>query len=263
MKQIIAIIILAVGCAVLGYLYYQKFNEANELDNINRQNILAHNGELERYKKDSTEFVRKIASVESLAEKRHELLKEREERIISLTRQNIALQKIIDQGYADIDSTDTTAIPQYLIGKTYNFNVSRQFYNYNLSVTLDNPPFHRLVQNFYQDIELINYLSVNKDGIFSGYSNFEPSFVNDYIKISNMKIIIEKDEFYNLGKTKYNKWMFFIDGQVIQTDRSDFALGAEAIVNEQWKFGYKKGFGDNLHVFNVGYNLFNIVGERR
>lgn len=256
---IFALIVFVFLSGYLGYTIYQKNKELKMANAVYIQNELSKK-EIEILKKDSMVLYHKYAEVTNLNKEKNKILKQKDEKIISLVNTVVSIKEIVDslKGIA-VNEEDTTKVPYYLIGKKYLFSKETKFYSLIDTVTLDNPPFMKRNLTFFQDIGLDVYLTVNSEGSYSGYAKFIPDFVNDYINIKKLEVKLEKDEFYKMLKQPIG-WMFFVDGSTVIYSTGEFklALGISIIRNEQWKMGYRKVLNDNIHLIDFGYRFFSI-----
>ena len=258
---IIALIIFVCLSGYLGYIVYEKNKQLKMANLVYKQNE-ASKKELEVIRKDSVIMYHKYAEVTNILNDKEKILKEKNERIVSLTTANFYLHEIVDSlsGKVIISNgeQDKTIIPDYLIGKKYSFSSKKDFYSFNSIFILGNPPSENFSLKFFQDINQIFYLTVNKEGLYSGYTKFSPDFVNNYIVVKSLDVKIEKDDFYSMLKQPIS-FVFFLNGSMnLRQDKTAFAFGGSVVIQEKWKIGYQKILSENSHIISLGYKIFSI-----
>ena len=254
-------LMIIIGISIfLGYSLYKTKEELKQANSVYEQNELSKK-EIQRLKQDSIVWVQKYIEVTNLNKNKDKLLKQNNETIIFQDSKIIKLESIIESMSGLIVDTnnnkDTNKIPEFLIGKKLLFESKKDFYNIKSEVKLDNPPINKTELTFFDKIKLTSFISRNKEGKFSGYAKFSPSFINNYLSISEMDIEMEKDEFAGLLKPPI-AYQFFLDAGIIAKENTTLSFGATLIHNEKWKLGYQKSISENLHLLNIGYGVFSI-----
>lgn len=253
----IVAIIVAFICM---YIALRIYGESVISLKANEQNMLALNSRIEKYKLDSTTAYRRIAFVEDLnANLKNEngdlykLLKSKDEKIYSQTETIIRLKAIVDSGKGTIDSGKV--IPSNLLGTKLTFHKDNKFYKYDLEVWLFNPPAHFLYETF-TPFKQTTYVSRNKEGIWSGYTVFDPPWIKDYLDITNFEVKLDKDE-YGRIEEEVNRFKLdiLLGAGAHITDRLGAHFGGGILINNTHEVYYSKGIGDSFHYINYSYKF--------
>lgn len=244
----IVIIIVAV---VFVILYINSCSDKETLEKILRQNELAYNDSLKVLMYENELLYHKYAMVGSLKDSLTDIMKNNNEKILTLSKQMIYLQHIIKQGFGAYDSTTNVPVTPCL-GLKMNFVDSNAFYSLAFTVTVDTPKPKFDFQQKFNPFSITNYLTRNKDGIWSSYVKVDEAF-NEFIKIGDVKTIIDKDEYIDVENN--DKSLSFIptigfgiynDG-IVKTD-----IGLTGLI-DKYLIGYSKGIGNSFHFVKFGY----------
>lgn len=254
------LIIATASIILLLYLYIAAITDKKNAEILYNQNVIAFNDSLKLVKINGDSYYHKYVELQDVNAIKDEMINKhiadlvkRDEKILTLTKQNLALIDIISSGESEPDSN--TGIPEHLLGKVLKFKQNLDFYNYEISVTLGNPSFHNFYQSFYPDIGMYQYLTRNNKGEWSGYTKFEPDFVNKYLKITNARYIVEKDEYLQI-ETDKDKFRFnFISAiGLLITDDVKLMIGASVKLNNHI-LEYRKGINNSFHYAGYGYSF--------
>ncbi|OGU56695.1 MAG: hypothetical protein A2V66_16275 [Ignavibacteria bacterium RBG_13_36_8] len=257
-------IILSIICIVLGIILYNTVVDKNGALAISRQNQLALNDSLKIFKEENKTLYHKYAEVQKIDEikdrsiaKQVDILSKKDEKILTLTKQNIKLRDIINQGVQE--EPNTSEIPLNLVGHELTFKDSTDFYKYRIKVTLGNPSIHTFKQSFYNDILQTIHLTRNKEGEYSGYSEFEPEFVNNYLSINNIRFILDQDEFVRIeGDINKFRLTIFPSFGIFTFQPLYLHAGLKVLINRKHLVGYSHGIGNDLNLLEYGYG-FDII----
>lgn len=252
----IAIIILSLGLGVLGYLYYQERNRTENLEAIYSQNVTALNDKLKKIRADSTEMYHKYVEIqENLAEK-EKLLKERDETVLYLNEVIVNLNDIIEHGAGDIIPPDTPGTEFcYEEGTKFTFSNVTQYYSYWDTVFIGSPISHSLRVKI-NPFTMTNYLTRNDQGVWSGYTKIDPPAMRDFINITGMRVIVERDEFLGV-ESHINRFRLSVIPNIGLFIREAvyLKLGLGVLINDGHYFEYQKGVGNSWHYIDYGYKF--------
>lgn len=240
MKKYTPYIIICI-LLISGYILYNKIQKENA---INNQNLIA--------KLDSLVIVenglyKRLAFINKINDSLSKKIKKFGEEIIYKNNLVIQLQNQISEGFGEIDT-------HYIYlnnceGLKLTFSGENSFRKYDLLVTVDNPPYHKLIEK-YNPFALDVYLTRNKKGLYSGYAKVEDKY-SDYIKVKNMNVIMEKDEF-GIEKKQFLSLQGWLQANL---HNGNIHIGASGEFFEKYSVGYLGNFF-NAHSIILGYRFF-------
>jgi hypothetical protein len=262
-NKIISIIpyIIFLISIVLSILLYNTIKNRNKLEKVNHQNVLALNGKLEIYKRDSVVAYKRIASIENLNEKLKTenkelftLLENNKEIIMSQAKYIIKLEAIIDSGK---EATSTGHdIPNNILGKEIIFSNKDKnpFYDYEIKVTLGNPSTHKLSM-FFKDINMTSHITRNKDGVWAGYIETS-SEISKYLKIKQLSVVLDSDNYLSV-ESNLNKFHLdlMLGGGVFVFPQAYLHLGVGLVMNNTHCLYYSHGIGTSFNYLTYAYKL--------
>lgn len=244
---------------VIGLTYYMvsSITKNNELEKIYRQNELARDSLMKKIQIDSSTYYHKYASIQSDLVKKEEALKQRDEKILTMSTKEILLQKLIDSlsGRIVIMGKDTSGIPY---GSVLEFTKNNEFYFSKDSVFVERVPWIKKELEFIQ-FRQKDFITRNTEGKWSGYSKFEPEFVNKYLSITGLEVIVERDEFVRVESDidKFRLSLIPTFG-LLQKESPLLGGGLKALINKKHLIEVTKGLGNNWLWIGYGYT-FDIV----
>lgn len=254
MKDTLFIIaIVLAGLFFIGYL--QKCSDVDSTEQVLTQMEAAFGDSMKVIKIDNKELSQKVVDLSSMNSEYDNLLRGLEFDLFSKNREIIRLETIISSGYGTIDTT--IIIDSNCIGLKLEYEDSNPFRNLYVGVIVDNPPLFNTIEEF-QPFGLTTYLSRDKKGIWFGHAIVDEEF-QSYIKIGDMKVEIEKDEF----KDFYDNVSAFKMGpdMSLYSDfqkESIFNFGLRGLINETHDISLQKSINSNGWLFDYSY-LFNII----
>lgn len=242
------LIVLAVGLSVAIYFIVMHYKG---LDEVMRQNAAAMNDSLRILNQENATLYAKYASVSELNGALNNELGLSNEKVAWYVRENAKLIDIISSGTGTvIVDIDTSGVEK----KTLFFKDSTEFCAFEISVEVVDPPKYSLYQQF-KPFPITTFITRNKEGLWGSYVKIESPF-DKYIKITDVKTIMDRDEFDDRGSgTKSSLSITPLLSPIIDLGNMHLGLGAIAAINGKWSLGYSKGVGLNLHMFHIGYQI--------
>lgn len=253
-KLIVLLSILVIG---LTYFLVNSVTKNNQLEKIYRQNELARDSLMKKVQLDSSTYYHKYALIQSEVIEKEKQLKERSEKILTMSTKEILLKKLIDSlsGRIVVMGKDTNGIPY---GSILEFKDTKEFYSYKDSVHIERIPWIK------KELEFIKYrqkdfLTRNTEGKWSGYSKFEPEFVNKYLSVVSLDVIVERDEFVRVESDidKFRLSLIPTFG-VLQKEITLFGGGLKALINKKHLVEVTKGIGNDWLWVGYGWN-FDLI----
>jgi Txe/YoeB family toxin of Txe-Axe toxin-antitoxin module len=265
MKDIktILIIIFVVSTVLFGFSWYNSHQTAKEADLINKQNVAALNSEVEILKNDNTSAYKRIASVEDLNEKLSNnyselssLYEKEKLTVLSLSETIIQLKKDTSSSTGEI--TDSTKLPESVLGKELYFTGSNAFRSYKLWVILNNPPTHKLLTT-YMPFTFITTINRDADGQYSGVVSIDPPEIGSFLNIKDSKVAVDRDDFLRI-ENDINKFRLnlLLGGGIYTIPELYAHLGLGAEINRIHYITINKGLNTDLYLMNYFYK-FNII----
>ncbi|MHB8840993.1 MAG: hypothetical protein ACYC56_04255 [Candidatus Aquicultor sp.] len=253
-KLIILLSILVIG---LAYFLVSSISKNNQLEKIYKQNELALNDTLKVLRLQNETYYHKYASIQSQLTDKEKQLKERDEKILAMSTKEISLKKLIDSLSGTIVQLgkDTAGIPY---GSILEFKKNGEFYLSKDSVFIDRPPWIKKQLEFIK-FRQKDFLTRNIEGKWSGYSKFEPEFVNKYLSITNLDVIVERDEFVRVESDidKFRLSLIPTFG-ILQKETTIFGGGLKVLINKKHLVEVTKGIGNDWLWVGYGYS-FDVV----
>lgn len=240
MKKYIPYIIICV-LLVAGYLVYNKIQKENAISN---QNL---NAELDSLCVVEDGLYKKLAFIETINDSLSKKIKKFGEEIIYKNSLIIELKNQISEGFGTIDTHYVYL--EECKGVKLNFAGENSFRKYDLLVTVDNPPYHKLIEK-YNPFALDVYLSRNKKGLYSGYVKVEDKY-SEYIKIKDINVVMERDEFV-IEKKQFLSLRGWLQANL---HNGSIYAGASGEFFEKYSVGYLGNFF-NEHSVILGYRFF-------
>jgi hypothetical protein len=243
------LIFLLLTSGLLGYLYFSSAHNYKMLKGTYSQNILALNDSLKKVQYKNEEMYHKYIEFQDLSKEQTALLKNKDEKIKTLTTQVIQLNNVISDGTGVVYVHDTIkTIDSACIGLKLNFKKATEFYTYNLDVVINNPSYHRLDLQF-SPISLTTYLTRNKQGVFSSYFKVEPATLNKYIQITSARVQMEQDDYIPANKPEYG----FLPMINLSTHHVVSIGGGVQL--DKHIVGYLKGINSTAHSVFYAYRI--------
>lgn len=247
---IIGIVILIIS--ILFNIYLKRENDF--LMKKDKQNGLALK-DMELIKKENEELFHKYISVKDIPDSLNKMLKERNEKILLLTSTIIQLKDIIASGIGTV--SDTIKIKECL-GLKLHFTNETNFYKYNIDVLVEEPPIHNLFMSFKPIKGMKNFITANKEGIWSSYVEVPPEY-RDYITITDLQTIVDDKLFKDSHSIKIPRLSFYLNAGVLTSPAVSLSVGGGIIYDEN-VISYSKGIANNYHYINYGriFSSFNF-----
>jgi len=253
--KLIAFLCLLV--AGLTYFLVSSVSKNNQLEKIYQQNELTLNDTLKTLRLQNETFYHKYATIQSDLIEKEKQLKERDEKILTMSTKEILFKKLIDSlsGRIVKIGKDTSGVPY---GSILEFTMNNEFYWSKDSVFIERVPLIKKKLEFAK-FRLKNFLTRNTEGKWSGYSKFEPEFVNKYLSIATLEVIVDRDEFVRV-ESDINKFRLkLIPGiGLLQKETSLFAGSIGALINNKHFAQLAKGIGNDWIFISYGL-AFDIV----
>lgn len=253
-KLIVFLSLLVIG---LTYFLVSSISKNNQLEKIYKQNELALNDSLKIIKLQNETYYHKYASIQSNLLDKEKQLKERDEKILAMSTKEIALKKLIDSLSGTIVKLgkDTAGIPY---GSVLEFKKNNEFYTSKDSVFIERPPWIKKELEFIKYRQK-DYLTRNTEGKWSGYSKFEPEFVNKYLTITGLDVFVERDEFVRVESDidKFRLSLIPTIG-ILMKETTLLGAGLKALINKKHLAEITKGIGNDWVWVGYGYE-FDIV----
>jgi hypothetical protein len=217
---------------------------------ITEQNALAEQNKLRQL---NLTTYHKYVFIEDLKDSLIEELKQNEEIILAQSETIFKFKNIIEENEGTIiRDTIFVEVPFDCIGLRLGFSNSNNFYSYTDTITVDNPPTHKLSLSF-NPIKATSYLTRNEEGIWSGYLKLDEK-VSNYLKIGNFDIKVSEDLYLNNNSVPS---FSLIPNFIINTNytSTQFGLGLFGLINDAHLVGYGKSINTNFHTFTYGYKF--------
>lgn len=239
--------------AILAIVCFWLFKTNQELKitkEAYNQNALALGDSLRYEKSEKADLYTKYISILDANKYTTEELSAKNERVLALTKENLQLRDIIEQG-TGTTTTDTSGI------RYFTFKDKTDFYNYLIEVQDIDPPTYYFNIKF-NPLSLTNYITRNKEGIWSSYIKIDAPF-NKYLSVADIQTILDKDEWVGLPKDEgFSLGLIPLGTAIIDEGNTHISIGALASISNKWVLGYSKAIGMNLNMFHVGYQ-FKII----
>lgn len=239
------------------YFLIRSIYENKQLEKTYKQNEIALNDTLKTVRLKNETYYHKYASIQSNLIEKEKQLKERGEKILTMSTKEILLKKLVDSLSGTIVKMgkDTSGIPY---GSVLEFKKQTEFYNYKDSVFIERLPWIKKELEFIK-FRQKDYLTRNTEGKWSGYSKFEPEFVNKYLSITTLEIIVESDEFVRVESDIDKFRLKLIPGiGLLQKETSLLSANLVALINNKHFAQLAKGIGNDWIFISYGYG-FDIV----
>ncbi|MDQ7818692.1 MAG: hypothetical protein RDU14_16825 [Melioribacteraceae bacterium] len=228
-----------------------------QLEKIYKQNELALNDTLKTLHLQNETYYHKYASIQSKLTEKDKQLKERDEKILTMSTKEISLRKLIDSLSGTIVKIgkDSAGIPY---GSVLEFKKNNEFYWSKDSVFIERPPWIKKELGFIK-FKQKDFLTRNKEGKWSGYSKYEPEFVNKYLSIKTLEVIVDRDEFVRV-ESDIDKFRLSLIPTIglLQKESSLLGGGLKALINKKHLVEVTKGIGNDWSWIGYGYS-FDIV----
>lgn len=259
---ILVIVILGISTGLFLYLWVKAEKELNIRKAVIRQNELAFNSKLEVIKNENGVLYKKLAFVENINQKLKRdstalalLTRNQKQKILSLVIAMARLEKFRDSVIAVQDFE----IPKNLVGRQLFFNSDntkeKTFYQYKEIVTLGNPSKNDLTIN---SVPFSIAVATMRDakGIMSGAIEFNPKWINNYLRAENVYVSLDVDE-YSQAINSDNSFSFSILPSVgiVSMPELYFSYGAGVLINKKHLIEYKTILGKQFHLVNYSYNI--------
>lgn len=253
--KIIALLLVVLFGTV--YFLITSINKNEKLEAIYRQNELARDSLMKKIQIDSNTYYHKYASIQSNLIEKESALKQKDETILTLNTKEVLFRKLVDSltGRIVKMGKDTAGIP---FGSVLAFQDTLDFYRYNDSVFVERFPKIKKELEFIKFREK-NFLTRDVNGRWSGYSKFEPEFVNKYISIENLEIIVDRDEFVRVESDidKFRLSLIPAFG-ILQKGNTSLGGGLKALINKKHLVEVTKGIGNDWLWVGYGYT-FDLI----
>jgi hypothetical protein len=244
----LSISLFVIAC-ILGYLTYKLSSEKGLLNKIITQNEAS----LDSAKTINKNWVQKYAQVKKLNYEKDELLKERDETILSQTKIIAQLNSIHSEGKGSVEK-DTVFIEEKKFVDKIVFTKTTPFYSYELNVWVNPSPFHKL-DIYFKPITMDTYLTRNKKGLWSGYVKVQDE-LREYLSITDLNVFVEKDEYARVEKTP-TRWDLGVGGNILTTPEVYLGFGVDLLIDVTHEFGYSYYLGIGHHEATYRY-FFNV-----
>lgn len=249
MKETTIKILMGITIFLITGLYIRSCTNFEKRLDIANQNALADKNELKRI---NATLYQKYVKVESISDSLLNELKNYEETLLAKNETILVLKNIIEKN-SGVVITDTlfVEVPSDCIGLRLGFSGGNSFYKYTDTITVLNPPIHKLSLSF-SPINATSYLTRNKEGIWSGYLKLNEQ-VADYILVDAFNVKVDEDLYFGSSASSFSLIPHFI----INTNytNTQFGLGVFSLINDAHLIGYGKSINSNFHTFTYGYKL--------
>ena len=252
------IIILSCIAVALGTYLYITIKNNKMLEAIYKQNQLAHDTAMKILQDGDEILYQKYAFIQSNLSDSSKALKKKDEKILSLTQDNIHLKDIISstQGHIIVIGKDSSGCMPY--GSKIEFRDSTEFYKNKDTVLISSKPImkrHTYFLPFGQSI----YLTRNTDGQWSGYEKFMPDFINKYLTVSDLQVFVDRDEFVRVESDITKFRLKLIPGLgLLQTNTDLIGWNIGALINNKHFLQFGHGIGNSWFFANYGY-AFDVI----
>lgn len=251
------LIFIAVSITAIFFFigYLQKCSDISSTEQTLSQVEAALNDTVKHFNIKGQEISQKVVDLSNMNSEQDKLIKGLEFKIFSKNREIVRLETIISSGYGYIDTTIN--IDSSCIGLKLAYQDSNLFRILYVGVTVDNPPIFNTSETF-QPFGLTTYLSRDKKGIWIGHALVDKEF-QSYIKIDDIKVEIEKDEF-NEFYDKTSSLKLGPDMSIYSDlgNTSIFNFGIRSLVNETHDFSIQKSLNTNGWLLDYSY-LFDFI----
>lgn len=239
----IAVIIFLAVASFCIHGYFSKKNSARM--RMYEQNALADSTKIERLKIDNEILYQRFANVlkltDTLISNNVKILKERDEKILALSKAEIKIKELISEGNATTIDT---------VKKQLTFDIDNEIFKYHLFVDFPKR-FHRLNYNV-KPFNLEVYVTERKtDKIYGGYAVIMPIAFQGFVDISDMDVYIDESLISNPETPTFFK-LGVAMGAIVSKE-SDFALGLASLLNEKHYFDAKYGFINKVVYVNYSF----------
>ena len=253
-KLIVLLSILVIG---LTYFFVSSVTKNKQLEKIYKQNEIALNDTLKTVRLQNETYYHKYASIQSNLIEKEKQLKERDEKILTMSTKEILFKKLIDSLSGRIVKLgkDTSGIPY---GSVLEFSKNNEFYWSKDSVFIERVPLIKKKLEFAK-FRQKNFLTRNTEGKWSGYSKFEPEFINKYLSIATLEVIVDRDEFVRV-ESDIDKFRLSLIPTIglLQKESSLLGGGLKGLINKKHLVEITKGIGNDWLWIGYGYT-FDIV----
>lgn len=247
MKETILKILPYIIICLLVFFYIKSHEDHLKELALEKQNYLSQIKKLKKIN-DST-YQRYVFITDSLKTK----LSEKDEKILAQNKVIVNLQTIIDNSTGVvIKDTVFNEVPFDCSGLRLGFFAENDFYTYSDTITIANPPTHKLSLSF-KPFSIKTFLTRNNYGMWSGYLQLSGN-VKNYITISDFSVEVEKD-FYlgNISVPSYALVPYF--SIVSDSKLTHFNLGVIGILSDRHLIGYGKSINSKFHTVMYGYKF--------
>lgn len=244
---IIAVILVFL---VFGFFSVTKTIKENKLlKQLTKQNELSQDS----IKRVNENTYKKFAEINELNKGLQDLVLKKDEVILSENKLIIKLKDLISAGKTDTLIAYDTVKVNNCEGLRLSFSGENIFRDYLLNVEIKNPPYHTLKETF-KPFSLTTYITRDKKGFYSGYAKVEEKF-SQYINISDMKVVLDKDEYVSIEKPRQEKLHFLVSAGTAIENKLSLSVGCGFYYSNNLVM-YKKGINNNFHFITYGYAIF-------
>ncbi len=242
---------------ILAFLYWRSCQNINLLEKLNTQNEAEYTDSLKIVRNESQEMYHKYVHISNLDSIKNNLLKQRDEKILSLTMINIRLSDLISNNTGV--RIDTIILNKNCYGIRLKFENDGPFYSYTDSVYVDEIPWHSLRVKF-KPFSVTTYVTRSKDtGLWSSYIEI-PAELRKYILLSEIKTIVDENVFGDVEK-RLDHFRLSITpfiGQAFIDSKSYFIGSIVGKINNRHSILFSKGIGNGFIQIGYGWN-FDII----
>lgn len=205
---------------------------------IANQNRLADSTTIARLELDSIVMFHRYARIveinDELLGDNALLLKDRNEKVLSLTKAEIRIAELLSEGI-------TTEIDT--VNKELSFTgIKREFYSYDLFVSFPRA-YHKLSLTIHPFTMAVIVTERVSDGFYSGYVSFTPAFVNDYLTVENMEVYIDDSFFDKIVEAPVLRLGLAIG--VLVGETNSFSVGVGTLLGNSHYLDAKYAIGNN------------------
>jgi hypothetical protein len=231
------------------WLFYTN-RELRIVKEAYNQNALALGDTLKKIEGEKADLYSKYVSILDANKFMTDELAKENTKILALTQENLQLRDIIAHGAGTV-VIDTGGV------KHYSFANNTDFYSYTINVDAVTPPQHYLNLKF-RPLSLTNFITRDKQGVWNSYIRIEAP-LNKYLSVSDIKTILDKDEWVGLPpQDKFTLSLIPLGTIIIDAGDTHLSVGALASISNKWVLGYSTTIGLDLKMIHVGYS-FNII----